>query len=322
MIDFRYHLVSLMAVLIALTLGVVLGAGPLQGKISDSISGEVQRLSAQQTKLQEEKEQLIVETKTDKQYLGAYADSHIKGILKDKKVAILKVGTVPESIVKNQIQAIEKSGATVIAKASIDSGWTVSAGQKYRQSLLPAIKEKLSDTLLIHSDTDDYILSLGLVEAVSNNSEKATAIKEMLVKTFKAGNNDYSLVRIEQAPSGAADAIVVLSAPIDKNDKDSKDKTKSKEIELSQAALKGLVSAFTAKQGRAVVFAGSAKEEDDLIAQIRALQLQVSTVDSISNQVSQPVVVMALNSNLKGQVGAYGVERGATGLIPPVKVAE
>ena len=33
MIDFRYHLVSLIAVFMALAVGVVLGAGPLQGTL-------------------------------------------------------------------------------------------------------------------------------------------------------------------------------------------------------------------------------------------------------------------------------------------------
>ncbi|HBO53687.1 MAG TPA: copper transporter, partial [Janibacter terrae] len=51
MIDFRYHLVSLAAVLIALSIGIVLGAGPLNDNIGSTLSGEV-------TKLRQEKEAL------------------------------------------------------------------------------------------------------------------------------------------------------------------------------------------------------------------------------------------------------------------------
>ena len=38
MIDFRYHLVSLAAVLIALSIGIVLGAGPLNDNIGSTLS--------------------------------------------------------------------------------------------------------------------------------------------------------------------------------------------------------------------------------------------------------------------------------------------
>ena len=38
MIDFRYHLVSLVAVFLALSVGIVLGAGPLKGKIDSGVS--------------------------------------------------------------------------------------------------------------------------------------------------------------------------------------------------------------------------------------------------------------------------------------------
>jgi hypothetical protein len=38
MIDFRYHLVSLVSVFIALAVGIVLGAGPLKDPISEGLS--------------------------------------------------------------------------------------------------------------------------------------------------------------------------------------------------------------------------------------------------------------------------------------------
>ena len=44
MIDFRYHLVSLTSVLIALAVGIVLGAGPLKEGISESLGQQVEQL--------------------------------------------------------------------------------------------------------------------------------------------------------------------------------------------------------------------------------------------------------------------------------------
>ena len=44
MIDFRYHVVSLVSVFLALAVGIVLGAGPLNEGISTGITDQVQQL--------------------------------------------------------------------------------------------------------------------------------------------------------------------------------------------------------------------------------------------------------------------------------------
>ena len=41
MIDFRYHVVSLVSVFLALAVGIVLGAGPLNEGISTGITDQV-----------------------------------------------------------------------------------------------------------------------------------------------------------------------------------------------------------------------------------------------------------------------------------------
>ena len=50
-IDFRYHLVSLASVLIALAVGIVLGAGPLNSGILESVNNEVKTLRADKADL-------------------------------------------------------------------------------------------------------------------------------------------------------------------------------------------------------------------------------------------------------------------------------
>ena len=42
MIDFRYHVVSLISVFLALAVGIALGAGPLKETIGDTMAGQVQ----------------------------------------------------------------------------------------------------------------------------------------------------------------------------------------------------------------------------------------------------------------------------------------
>ena len=46
MVNFRYHIVSLTAVFVALCLGVVLGAGPLQSRISSGLASKATTASS------------------------------------------------------------------------------------------------------------------------------------------------------------------------------------------------------------------------------------------------------------------------------------
>lgn len=44
MVDFRYHLVSLVSVFLALAVGIILGAGPLQNSIGNTLQDQVTEL--------------------------------------------------------------------------------------------------------------------------------------------------------------------------------------------------------------------------------------------------------------------------------------
>ena len=56
MIDFRYHLVSIVSIFMALAVGIVLGAGPLKGQIGDTLSAEVTALRDDRAALRTELE--------------------------------------------------------------------------------------------------------------------------------------------------------------------------------------------------------------------------------------------------------------------------
>ena len=51
MIDFRYHLVSIISVFLALAVGIVLGAGPLQANLGDQLSDQVAALRTEKQAL-------------------------------------------------------------------------------------------------------------------------------------------------------------------------------------------------------------------------------------------------------------------------------
>ena len=54
MVDFRYHLVSLISVFFALAIGIILGAGPLQNSIGNVLQGQVADLRVTNENLKQE----------------------------------------------------------------------------------------------------------------------------------------------------------------------------------------------------------------------------------------------------------------------------
>ena len=54
MIDFRYHLVSIVSIFMALAVGIVLGAGPLKEDIGNTLTSEVKNLRADKAALRSE----------------------------------------------------------------------------------------------------------------------------------------------------------------------------------------------------------------------------------------------------------------------------
>ena len=65
MIDFRYHLVSLVAVFLALALGVLLGTTQLNGAVLDDLRGQVRGLAEDKRDLQADLRALQGQTRND-----------------------------------------------------------------------------------------------------------------------------------------------------------------------------------------------------------------------------------------------------------------
>src|ERR1700712_5457371 len=63
MIDFRYHLVSLIAVFLAVALGIVIGTTQLNGPLTDNLQGQVTALQGDKRSLEDQTK--VLQTQLD-----------------------------------------------------------------------------------------------------------------------------------------------------------------------------------------------------------------------------------------------------------------
>ncbi|MDR2453121.1 MAG: copper transporter [Bifidobacteriaceae bacterium] len=122
MVNFRYHVVSLVAVFIALAVGIVLGAGPLKEPISSSLADQVDSLRADKDALRAELEAA--------EALGESADAAfaelqpvaLAGLLTGRRVALVAAGTDLEDRLEALRAGLAMAGASLAAEVRLEPG--------------------------------------------------------------------------------------------------------------------------------------------------------------------------------------------------------
>ena len=89
MIDFRYHLVSLIAVFLAVTLGIVIGTTALNGPILDDLESQVDALEQDKRSLEDRSQTLQGRLDSTDQFQLAVAPALVDDALADSSVLLV-----------------------------------------------------------------------------------------------------------------------------------------------------------------------------------------------------------------------------------------
>jgi hypothetical protein len=119
--DFRYHALSLIAVLIALAVGLLLGVAiGDKGLVSSAETNLRQSLRSQVHHYQQQVSTLQDQLDQQKQIEGELYSVGVGGQLADKRIGIISLGSLPNSIVDDVKSALEGSGGQLHSKSIID----------------------------------------------------------------------------------------------------------------------------------------------------------------------------------------------------------
>ena len=115
MFDIRYHIASLVAVFLALTVGILLGSVIVdKGLLVDQQKALVQSLEARHNDLQE-KNQLLSKENAELKNFQEAAFSAVNDRLKEKKVAIIMTGDAPDEDLNSMKATLDQAGANTSA---------------------------------------------------------------------------------------------------------------------------------------------------------------------------------------------------------------
>lgn len=135
MIDFRYHLVSLVSVFLALAVGIVLGAGPLQGQITDGLTQRVNQLSDDKATLTTELRAAKAGTDNRDRFTREITPALVAGRLASRAVVVVTLPGADDGAVTAMTQTLLDAGATVTGRIDIKDAWVAPDTAKVRAAL-------------------------------------------------------------------------------------------------------------------------------------------------------------------------------------------
>jgi len=328
-IDFRYHIVSLISVFLALAVGIALGAGPLEETIGRSLTGQVEVLREDRDALRAELDDARSSLDRQAVFLEGAAPALLDGRLAGRRVAVLSLGPVEEDARVGVEEQLTTAGATVTARIQVNDLWTDPAVRSFREALADTVAASLEPAPDAGARTESR-LAQALVQGITGAdpaapdrlSEEATVLLELL------STGESELVTIADPVAAPADAVVVLAADPEPTaaTTDAEAPTEA-ETEEAADAVAGHLAIVTAAQARSegALLAGGVATPGDLVSTVLEdadLASEISTVTGFRGVTGQVSVALGLNAHLGGVVGHYGFGDGLTPVPEPVDLPD
>jgi hypothetical protein len=288
MITFRYHVVTLVAVFMAIGLGVLFGATFIDQNIVDSLRATQARLGDRNETLRGRIVDLEDENEALQTFTGSTRDIVVRGTLQDVPVVLVTFESTPGDALDAVRETLTLAGARTDGQLTLSDRLDLKS-QENRDRLATALGS---------SSTDAAELSEELVAQLGPALEgRSPAFLTKLLEAELAS----APVALPSAPSEAAPAIIMVGGEIPNE--------VSERIALPLARYLG--------SARTVAAAVEDGVELGLLEHIRDdSDIRVTTVDSIETPLGQTALAVGLQGALTGRYGHYGRGEGATTALP------
>ncbi len=316
MIDFRYHLVSIVSVFLALAVGIVLGAGPLQGQIAETRTSESTQLRTDKQALREDVTTLTQEATVREAYDQAVVGRVVSGLAAGRGVAIVELPGADADLARSLASTVTAAGGAVASTTRVLDTW-VSTDEAVR-SAREELATRLAPTLRLSTPevgaepTTSSLADRVLAAALSSSSSAplgSEAARDALTELAAA-----KLVEVDAKSVTSAQLVIVLTDPLAGTDK---------AVQAQAASYAKLIGALQAISSATVAVAGkdaeTPKDRTSIIQTIRqdgTTSKVVTTVDDAETGMGLASVVLALAEAESGTSGHYGTADGATAAHP------
>ncbi|GIF53830.1 copper transport outer membrane protein MctB [Asanoa ferruginea] len=312
MINFRYHVVSLTAVFLALAIGLVVGTAALNGPVADSLNQRVSELRKDNTQLRDSVSSLQEEVKREEDFAAEMSQVVLPGRLTGRKILMV---TLPSG--RDQAdpvrQMLTTAGATVTGRIDMQDSFFVPDNAQELLYLASSAAQPTIPATGLPSNSDGVETASALLASAVLDRAPGTAppsaadLTALLTAYEKAKYISYSDAGKDKVTEPAQAVVIVTGLPY-----------VDKESAQKDQAVVTMVSQFD-KMG-AVVVAGNGASDGNVVAAVRgdgALVKTISTVDNANTTQGQVVTALATAEMVnQGKAGQYGLGAGAGSMMP------
>jgi Copper transport outer membrane protein, MctB len=318
-IDFRYHLVSIVAVFLALAIGIVLGStSEARNGALDLLQQSSNQLKNELNAANAEKSALGQESSNEEQFLQTAEPHLLAKLLQGDSVVIVTEPGAQGSVVDGIKQAVALAGATVTGEVALQPKFNDISGAT--QANLSGINNQVAsaDGIVLNpganpQTTDEQqaaqLIGGALLAKTAAQPGAAPTDAQTLLAAYAQGG--YLTVSPSGAPSGTAQLAVLVtpqSAPSDGTN------------DPANQVLLAVAQEFASMSSATVVAGGvtGSEQSGSAMSVLRSSSVsgQVSSVDDADLTLGQITVVQALASQLAGQKpNSYGIS-GASAVSP------
>ncbi len=333
MIDFRYHLVSIVAVFLALAIGIVLGSTELQGPTYNLLNQTTAKLQNELNQASSQRDAAQQQANLGQNYAQAVEPVVLHDLLAGQRLLIITEPGAPASVVTAiSNAATQDAGATVTGQIALQSKFFDRqrhhagrpepghpghvAGRQHRaehRHALPAAGRPGDRQRDPHPGLGDRAARPAARQVSTQPSTGASAgsQQDTNAQTMLAAYANEGFLTISGQPSAPATLAVIVTpqtAPQDGS------------ADLLDQLLVPVAEELAAKSSATVVAgvsAGSGPGSPIAVLRASSAASKVSTVDDADFVAGQSVVIQALAMQLNGgNPGSYGFANGASAVGP------
>jgi Copper transport outer membrane protein, MctB len=323
-IDFRYHLVSIVAVFLALAIGIVLGSTELQGPAYNILNSTTGKLQNELDQANSQRDAAQQQASLADQYARAVEPAVLNGLLAGQRLLIVTEPGASASVVTGISSAAAEAGATVTGQIALQnkffdtSATTLDSLNQVNQDMAAHAGIALQSGETYQQQAAQVIASQILAKSTESRTSPRTTVQqpssgsESNAQPVLAAYANLGFLTISGQPYTQATLAMIVTpqtAPSD-GSADPLDQLLAPVAEELAGASSATVVAGTS--------AGSGPGSPIAVLRANNVSNQVSTVDDADLVAGQTVVIQALAVLLNGgKAGSYGfTSNGASAVAP------
>jgi copper transport outer membrane protein MctB len=300
-ISFRYHIVSIVAVFLALALGIVVGTTALSGPITKDLRNQLDDTKKQRTDLANQVKVLQGRVDDAGQFASTYGAQLVAGSLTKKDVVLVVLPGATSGMQSGLTRQVGAAGGRVTGVVTMTNNYLNQRLGSGITALATGPTHPVGLTLPETSDPGQ--LGGALLAYVLTGKSQPADLAQVL-----GGFSALHMLSLDRSTITPSPNVLVIGH----GSKSSKN--------YGIGAEAALVGALARSGGKVVVAGDEASAgTGGLVGTVRSAtgsRSAVSTVDDADNAFGQVSSVLALAAATRGQLGHYGTEDGADALFP------